>query len=285
MHGWIPGYHHVHPAFVAMHKREGQREGYDYTSQIDDEKAHTPQWVGRADEAEFLRAHGYRHVTAIGLPIAYLPAPRIARVPGSLLVMPPHSHRSHGEGDPLADEYAAAIAAVASRFSHVFAGINGADLADNQWAAAFRRRGIDVFMTTDQGDPDTLARLRRILATFEYVTTNGFGSHIAFAAYCGANVSVYGPFAEFPPDRIKAVYPARVYPDLAEQAHYLCSERALRQHYPFLFVDPDRATARREWGAHEVGEPSRVSPETLRTLFGWPAAAAPVLEHGAAAAR
>lgn len=269
MHGWIPAYHHLHPAFIAMHKREGQGEGYDYETQIRHEKEHTPQWVSRADQAEFLRAHGYRHVTAIGLPIVYLPAPPVRRVPGSLLVMPPHSHLSHGDGDRFAEQYADAIAAVTSRFEHVYVGINGADLADRQWVDAFRRRSIDVFMTTDPADPDTLARLHRILSTFEYVTTNGFGSHIAFAAYCGAKVSVYGPFAEFPLERVGAVYPAKVYPHLLEQAHDLCTERALRQHYPFLFVDPGQATERREWGAHEVGEPSRVSPETLRALFGW----------------
>jgi hypothetical protein len=134
---------------------------------------------------------------------------------------------------------------------------------------SFRRRGISVFTTADQGDPNTLARLVKILSTFEYVTTNGVGSHIALAAYCGARVSVYGPFAEFPPERMRAIYPVKMFPHLLEAACDLYSERALREHYPFLFVEPDRAPVRQEWGAYEVGEPWRVPPNELRGLFRW----------------
>lgn len=269
MHGWLPAYHNIDPALIALHKKEGQHEGYDFEAQIREEKERTPQWVSRADQVEFLMANGYRHVRAIGLPITYLPAPAVRRVPGSLLVMPPHSHRSHGPEDPLAEQYADAIAAIKSRFEHVWVGVNGADVSGQQWVEAFRRRDVDVFMTTDQADPDTLVRLRRILATFEYVTTNGFGSHIALAAYCGAKVSVYGPYAEFPLERMKATHAVKVFPRLLEEAHYVCTEDALRRHYPFLFVEPDAAPEQREWGAREVGEPCRVSPAELRRLFGW----------------
>lgn len=269
MHGWLPAYHHVHPAFIALHKKEGQHEGYDFEAQIREDKAYVPQWVGRPDQVAFLRLHGYRHVEAIGLPIVYLPRPQVRRVPGSLLVLPPHGHRSHGPGDRLAEVYADAIADLQGRFEHVWVGITADDLAHREWVEPFRRRGIGVMTTTDQGDPMTLARLQRMLCTFEFVTTNGFGSQIAFAAYCGARVSVYGPFAEVPPDRIKATYPVKMFPALLDQARYLLSEAALRSHYPFLFVEPDQAIERRDWGAHEVGEPWRLTPERLSDVFGW----------------
>ena len=269
MHGWLPAYHNVHPALIALHKKEGQRDGYDFDAQIRADKASTPQWVARPDQVEFLRAHGYRHVAAIGLPIVYLPDPDVRRVPGSLLVMPPHSHRTHGPDDPLAEAYADAIAGVRTRFEHVWVGVNEDDISGQQWVESFRRRGLDVFTTTDQGDPETLSRLQRILSTFEYVTTNGFGSHIALAAYCGAKVSVFGPFAEFPLERMKDTHAVKVFPELLAPAHALCTERALRERYPFLFVDPDAATEQREWGAREVGEPWRVAPGELRRLFGW----------------
>ena len=245
MHGWVPAYHGVHPALIALHKKEGQHDGYDFVAQIRDDKARIPQWVSRPDQVEFLTAQDYQHVKAIGLPIAYLPAPDVRRVPGSLLVLPPHSHRTHGPEDPLAEQYADAIASLRNRFEHVWVGITEDDIAGQQWVESFRRRGIDVLPTTDQGGPNTLARLQRLLSTFEYVTTNGFGSHIALAAYCGAKVSVYGPYAEFPLERLKATYAIKVFPELLEQAHYLCTERALREHYPFLFVGPDQADVRR----------------------------------------
>lgn len=285
MHGWLPAYHSVHPALIATHKREGQREGYDFEAQICEDKTRIPQWVSRPDQVEFLEAHGYRHAKAIGLPFAYLPAPEVRCVPGSLLVMPPHSHRNHGPTDPLAQQYADAVADLRHRFEHVWVGINADDLAGQQWVESFRRRGIGVLTTTDQGDPHTLARLQRILSTFECVTTNGFGSHIALAAYCGAKVSVYGPYAEFPLERVRATHTMRMFPHLLEQAHDLCTEAALREHYPFLFVEPDKAEVRQEWGAHEVGEPWRVPPETLRALFGWETAAAGLTDRATVVAR
>jgi hypothetical protein len=269
MHGWIPAYHNVHPALIALHKKEGQHRTYDYDAQIREEKEQTMQWVSREDQAELLRRHGYRHVRAIGLPITYLPPCTVRREPGSLLVLPPHSHKNHGGEDPLAERYAEMIAALRPRFSRIVVGLHEDDWAKGQWLESFRRRGIDVFVTTDQADPNTLVRLQRILSMFEYVTTNGYGSHIAFAAYCGAKVSIYGPFAEFPLERMKTTHAVKMFPELLEPACELCAEPALRQHYPFLFVDPDRAIIRRDWAAQEVGEPSRVTPAELRRLFGW----------------
>jgi len=269
MHGWFPAYHNVHPTLIAHHKKTGQLEGYDFEAQIREEKETTPQWVGRPDQADFLLRHGYRKVAAIGLPITYVPAPAVQRVPGALLVMPPHSHRNHGPDDPIAEQYAEMIAAIRSRFDHVCVGLTDDDLARHQWIESFRRRGIDVFTTTDPADPYALYRLRRILSTFEYVTTNGFGSHIAIAAYCGAKVSVWGPYAEFPRERVQRTHGVKMFPELLEEAYSLCTEKALRAHYPFLFVEPDRAVLRQDWGAREVGEPSRVGPPELMRLFGW----------------
>jgi hypothetical protein len=271
MHGWIPAYHNIHPALIALHKKPGQGTDHDFETQIRAEKEDTQQWVSRADQADYLIAHGYRHVRAIGLPITYLPDPGVRRVPGSLLVMPPHSHKAHGPGDPLAERYASAIADLKPKFDHIKVGLNEDDIAKKQWVDAFRRHGLDIFVTTDQSDPDTLVRLRRILSTFEYVTTNGFGSQIALAAYCGARVSVYGPYAEFPRERMRVTHAVKMFPALLDDAYALCTEDAVRRHYPFLFVEPDKAPVHQAWGAREVGEPFRVSPEELARLFRWSA--------------
>jgi hypothetical protein len=277
MHGWQPAFHSLDPLLVAYHKVPGQVEGHDFAAQIEREREDTPQWVSRADQAEYLAGHGYRHVRAIGLPIAYVPKAGVPRVPGSLLVMPPHGHLTHGPDDPVAGRYADAIADIAGRFSHVRVGISEDDVARQQWTESFRRRGIEVFTTADLGDPNTLVRLHRILSTFEYVTTNGFGSQIAFAAHCGAKVSVFGPFAEFPLERLRTTHVVKIDPRFLETMYYLCTEEALRQAYPFLFVEPDRAIVRQEWGDHEVGTRCTVAPDALRRLFGWEAARTPQL--------
>ena len=88
MHGWIPAYHNVHPAFVALHKSPSNflhhpwaRDKFD-TADV--------QLVLRQDQAEFLRVNGYERVAAIGHPRVYLENPQTQRICGSLLVMPPH---------------------------------------------------------------------------------------------------------------------------------------------------------------------------------------------------
>ncbi len=269
MHGWIPAYKNVDPAFIALHKKDGQHKGYDYEGQIHNEKENIPQWVSRQDQATFLISNGYKHVQAIGLPIIYLPKPNVRRVPGSLIVMPPHGHKSHGPGDPLAEQYASVIADLRPRFKHIWVGLSEDDIVKNQWVEPFRRYGINVFITAEQTDHNTLSRLMRVLSSFEYMTTNGFGSHIAIAAYCGARVSVYGPYAEFPLERMRKTHAVKMFPELIDKGCYLCSEKVLKEHYPFLFVEPDMAELLEEWGANELGEHCRVPPEDMARLFEW----------------
>lgn len=273
-HGWIPAYHNVDPALIALHKKDGKDFEHDYVSEAQEERKSVPQFVAREDQAVYLAAHGYRSVHAIGLPIVYLPKPEVRRVPGSLLVLPPHGHKSHGPGDPVAERYAAAIADLKPRFEQIWVGLTEDDVVKRQWVESFRQRGINVFVSAQQSDPNTLQRLVEILSRFEFVTTNGFGSQIAYAAYCGAKVSVCGPYAEFSRKRMRTAHAVTIRPRLLNTAVYLCSEAAVRKHYPDLFVEPDRAEVREEWGGQEVGVQCRVSPDEMLRLFGWQGQAA-----------
>jgi hypothetical protein len=269
MHGWIPSYHNAHYALIALHKKPGQSKGYDYIRQIEHEKVHVDQWVSREDQAEFLRAQGYERVRAIGLPFVYIPELSVRRRPGSLLVMPPHAHRSHGVGDPLADEYASLIADMRRDFAEIWVCLNEDDYAKGEWVHSFTKRGIKVFVGSDQADPYTHLRLKRILSAFEFVTTNGFGSHIAYAAYCGAKVSVFGPYAAWPRERMARTHAVQMFPELVDEALELCSEHALRSHYPWLFTEPKLASVRRDWAQRELGADRRCSRDEIRRLFGW----------------
>lgn len=266
-HGWIPSYHNRDPAFIALHKKEGQHDAYDYAAQIRNDKENVQQWVSRHDQADYLIAHGYKHVRAIGLPIVYLPDEAIERVPGSLLVMPPHGHRTHGEGDLTAESYADAIADLRNRFECVSVCLTETDIRKGDWISAFKRRDINVFNGINQAETNPLQRMAQILSSFEYVTTNGFGSHIAYAAYFGARVSIFGPYANFPIDRLRQTHALRMFPKLLDEAHFLCTEAPLRAFCPELFVDPDRAVDRRSWGADQVGEQCKLSAGSLAEAF------------------
>src|SRR5262249_1705902 len=151
-------------------------------------------WVAREDEEAWLRDGGYANVKAIGLPITYLPHKEVPRAPGSLLVMPPHTG-----GDSVSawdfDAYAEEVAALRPQFAHIAVSVSPSCWDRGYWADAFMRRGIEVFKGAESLDRNCLERLRTILSSFEYVTTCHFGSQVAYAAYFGAKVSLYGKYA------------------------------------------------------------------------------------------
>jgi hypothetical protein len=269
IHGWIPAHHNVHPFIFGTHKKVGDGDERDFAAQVAEEKDTVQHWVGRKDQELYLRSQGYRHVKAIGLPFAYLPPMDEGRIAGSLLVMPPHSHRNHGKGDALAEAYADAIADKRKAFSEIWCCLNVDDYQRGEWIDAFRKRNIPVFVGAEIGDPASLYRLKRLMSTFEYVTTNGFGSQIAYAAAAGAKLSIYGPFADCPRAQMAKSFVATIEPSLVDALVEFQTEAVLRRHYPFLFVDPENAVVQEEWGRKEIGADIRLDPNEIMRLFGW----------------
>jgi hypothetical protein len=264
MHGWYPPHFNREPRFVAALK--GDEDGGDPRERIEREKQTHPQWVGRHDQVETLRKAGHRHVAAIGLPFAYLPEIQVERRPGSLLIMPPHGQKKFFHAD-LARVYAGEIASMKDRFSEIYACVTLRDFYRGEWRPQFEEVGIPVFYGAGPSEPNALLRMKEILSTFEFVTTNAFGSQIAYAAHCGAKVSVYGPFVEWPVSR--TAYSTSVYPELAQEIVDLQSEAMMGKEMPFLFRRPDEAEIADEWGDWQIGlNHKRTAPE-ISDLFGW----------------
>jgi FkbM family methyltransferase len=225
-------------------------------------------WVARKDEAEYMRNCGYGHVEAIGLPIVYVRRPVVPRRRGSLLVMPAHSldYTTH---QWRFDEYAEQIDAIRSDFSAVVVCIHPSCWRHGYWVDAFRKRGFTLVQGALHEDRNALLRICTLLGGFEYVTTNSFGSQIAYAAYLGAKVSVFGPYAEYKAEDYANTYVYRLTPQILLPTIQNASEKSMRKHLPELFCHPLEAKERIEWGRREVGEDNRVSPGRLRSLFGW----------------
>jgi FkbM family methyltransferase len=223
------------------------------------------QWVSRKDEEDLLRRHGYKHVKAIGLPIVYAPRKAVMRRPGSLLVMPAHSGDDSTSEWKL-DQYAEEIARIRPDFSEVWVCIHPSCWEHGYWVDAFRKRGFPLVQGALTPDRNALERVGRLLSSFDYVTSNGTGSHIAYAAYFGAKVSLYGTYAELGEKDLI---------DIPEKLPYtkawvwaLC-EKTMRHYYPELFCHPGDAKQRIEWGQYEVGHDNKPTPAELRSLFGW----------------
>jgi FkbM family methyltransferase len=252
-HGWTPKHYQFHPSMVIGDMRDKTTDYY---------------WVARVDEEVYLRSQGYKNVKAIGLPIIYLPGSQTARRSKSLLVMPVHSLDTTTL-DSNFEEYANVIASVRSSFSEVLVCVHPSCWRNRYWVDAFRKSGLTVIKGAFIEDRNALDRMSRLFLSFEYVTTNGLGSHIAYAAYFGAKVSIFGPYVEYTAQNSvnEPFYSEKPY--LLEPSIRANSEPVMRQHYPELFCHPLDATQRLEWGQLEVGSNNKLTPEEMRYLFGW----------------
>ena len=252
-HGWAPKHYQFDPSMVIGNLSDGIGQQH---------------WVARVDEEVYLRSQGYKNVKAIGLPIIYLPGSQTVRRSKSLLVMPAHS-LDYSTLNSNFEEYAGAIASIRSSFSEVLVCVHPSCWRNGYWVDAFRKRGLAVIKGAFIEDRNALDRMSKLFLSFEYVTTNCFGSHIAYAAYFGAKVSVFGPYVEYTAqDSVNDPF-FRENPHLLEPCLRATSEQAMRQHYGELFCHPLDATQRLEWGRSEVGYSNKVTPEEMRYLFGW----------------
>jgi FkbM family methyltransferase len=225
-------------------------------------------WVSRQDEENLLRRHGYKKVKAIGMPIVYVAHKPIVRRSGSLLVMPAHSTKeTTHEWD--FDEYADEIARMRGQFSEVWICIHPSCWEHGYWVDAFKKRGFPLLQGALRTDRNALERLYQLFSTFEYVTTNIMGSHVAYAAYAGAKVSIYGPYAEHRAADYNGILEYEGIRHLMEYWISASSEKVVRQHYPELFCHPLEAEQRIDWGKYEVGFNHKVTPAKLRSLLGW----------------
>lgn len=249
-HGWFPrhecGDHHLTRAYLDYHRRIYGREDF---------------WPSLTDPLPVVEEFGWT-ARAIGLPLIYLPTSATPRRRGSLLVMPIHTLDGIKQ-DWDGDEYAETIARIRGDFREVVISITPGCLKAGYWVKGFQARGFPIVQGGYWTDGNSLKRVQTMLSTFEFVTTNGFGSHIAFGAYFGAKVSIYGKFAVESCDNY--VLPSSFFDRMMHHR----SECVLREHYPFLFCRPIEAQTHVDWARDEVGYQNKVQPGEMRELFRW----------------
>ena len=207
---------------------------------------------------------------AIGLPHIYLPEKKYQRRFHSLLVMPAHSVE-YTKHSWKFDEYADAIDKVRDRFETVAVCIYPACFKNGYWVESFRSRGYALIEGAHAHDRNSLERVRALMSQFEFVTTNSYGSCIAYAAAYGAKISLFGPYPEL---KISDFISDNSYlsrPGFVENVIEALSSSNVRAHLRELCVSPENAVARIEWGRRELGFDNKVSSAEMRRLFGWDA--------------
>lgn len=224
--------------------------------------------VAREDEEASLRRQGYRSVHAVGLPVVYQAPENVERRSGSLLVMPVHSLETT-KHEWNFETYADEIEAIQTHFSQVVVCVSPSCFRRGYWVDAFVRRRIPVISGADIFDANTYRRLACLFGHFEFMTTNGFGSHLVYAALFGAKPSIYGTIAPLAADDFKNDAFYKNNPETVRMVVEMNTPEALRRRFGELFLPPWTAPPRTEWGRFQTGMQCKRDPRELRHLLGW----------------
>jgi hypothetical protein len=225
-------------------------------------------YVARKDEADSLRAIGCHRVMAIGLPLVYLNDVIIKRHPGNLLVLPVH-HLPEG-GNSLIKEYAHFIKSIEHKFNETIVCLHNECSAKNMWINQFEMLGIRCIRGASYDDANSLLRTKYLFSQFEFVTTNDWGSHVAYALSCGAKVSISG-----------LTYKYSIEDYLADPGYggnidkitqLVSSESMIREKKEMigkLYVSPENGVTDTLLGDWFIGRENKISPVELKGLFDW----------------
>ncbi len=226
------------------------------------------QFVARKDQEEALRRFGYTKAVAIGHPIIYVPIPAVERLKNSLLVMPVHSiDTTEHQWD--FDEYAEAILKISARFDRVVVCVSPSCFEKGYWVDAFRKRGFPVIAGANFRDKNAYSRMAALFRRFEFTTTNGFGSHLAYSQYFGSKASIYGPWPIYThKDFDKDIFYLRC-PEILDHYFNVPEKDLVQGQWPWLFCEPDSGIADQEWAGMQLGKDMQRKPEELVRLFEW----------------
>ncbi len=224
--------------------------------------------VHTKEQEEFLRCRGYRYAYAIGAPFLYVPPSGAARLPNSILVMPPHCTKTtHQKFDETV--YLDALSGILQSFEHVLFCIHPEDAERGSWTQSLNARGYPFILGAGVDDRVALYRMRRLFDSFEVVSSPNLGSHIPYAAYCGCRVSVFGPKPELDLESYRNDPWSAANWEVVEQAVAWQKSDNGTELYAQVFNPPGRSLGAKEWAEEMLGESNRKSPQKLSTYFGW----------------
>jgi hypothetical protein len=214
---------------------------------------------------DFLKENGIKNVTAIGSTYLYIDKndlQNITRYKNSLLVMPAHS-----TSDVITTTnevaYIKEILDLKNEFDLIVFCIHQDCIKNNLWIKNLKKYNLPYILGGNVYDKNSLLRMSIIFNTFEYMTTNAMGSHIAYAAYSGCKTSVFGTFFEYTKNILQKNTFLQRNPLLMERTIKKFSETYSRKHYSFLFRNPKTASIKINWGKKVLGYENKLSYNNL----------------------
>jgi FkbM family methyltransferase len=256
-HGWVGVERNLFPGLVAGF------DGLDF--KIKEKRI----YVARSDQENCLRKHKYKDVHAIGHPIIYIPKPNVKRILNSLLIMPKHSLPETTEDWTKSDiAYTNFLKKFINKFNFVCLCIHQTDLKKNNWK---RLRNLipNLVEGASENDINSYYRISELFSIFEYVTSNDFGSHVAYASYFGSKVSIAGPIPTFKKSDYSKLTLFRNSPKLLDVIEDWHKKKLLWKLYKQFVCNPINAKEHKLWASWQLGQQCKKSSKELKKLFYW----------------
>jgi len=231
--------------------------------------------VSKHTESEVLRSEGYKNIWVGGLPFAYTSKSRWGKAKGSLLAMPPHNSEQGLKGTinkftKLLTEYLDYLESLKKNFSSIWVSIYHLDVSPSVIDAIYRR-GLFFIEGARPDDRNSLSRVRSILDTFEFVTTNIMGSHVIYALFCGCKVSIIGPNfqvdeSDFLLDNRSTGYSKKY----LDEYNYYLSKVYLQDKFSFLLTDnPKNGYQSEKYAKEEIGFYNLLTNKEILDALQW----------------
>ena len=217
--------------------------------------------VAKTEQKKMLNSLGYSNVYVGGLPFAYTSHTGIIRKKNSLLSFLPHSsqenlHRMNtgSKIDQSIDDYLDYLVTIKESFDEVRVCIYWGGCIDKELldiTDKITMRGLKYVFGANPYDADSLTRMRKMLDSFEFVTTSTMGSHILYAAYSGCKVSICGTYFS------------------TNEDNEFKSLEWVKKNFLFLFYDhPKDAVDYSSWAKNEIAS-NKLANDELINVLGW----------------
>jgi hypothetical protein len=232
------------------------------------EKKTTKCLVATQKIENYLKVAGYNNAKAIGLPYVYLPEISVERKEKTLLVMPIHSIPGSFLDTKNLKKYMEYISEISVFFNKTTVCLNAHDYKHENIRNIVSQMGLDTICGVDGGRNSLKEQYVRF-KSYSHMTTNGAGSHIAYAAATGMKISISGPFSQYDEDSLSGIEFYKQFPSAIRSAVERSSKDYLESKWPWLFVSPENGIENIAWGESEIGSDCKQTPEKLQKLMGW----------------
>ncbi|MCX6938742.1 MAG: glycosyltransferase [Verrucomicrobia bacterium] len=183
--------------------------------------------------------------------------------------MPGHTLRGFEFPDRKAFmRYAEEIKSIAAFFDRVVVCVHPACRHNGLWVSEFSSLGFEIIYGAETHDANALPRMRALFEQFEAITTNGWGSQVAYALAFGAKVAIWGTMPDIGEKNylLDTTWAAnRASLKAALSAETKAREQAFLAKF---LVPPQAAVADKALGEWLIGAENRISPGEMRELLG-----------------